>query len=879
MKTITFLLIFFLFFFVPVYAQQAIPAFRAEPLLLHDADLKKKFSSFQLFHLPTAEIEAYTKGKDTCRLHLDLGGDLNLTLALARNNLAAPDHKILLQTSEGNKTLYSSPDYLFKGYVLGTGDAVRLAIKEGFLYGFITNSGVEYFIEPLKKFYSEAEKDEFIVYPATSVKDFQLSCGYNRDENAFRQPREQRVLDSSAGQDIGCRKLKFGTLIDYSVFRKFSSIGEVEAFVLGNLNVAESAFQTLNLKNTGTDISTDRLSFEQESITISVCSTCDFISPSNNANDLASELSLWTAKNHINTGSKIYQFYTARDMFTPLGQNIIGYSHGSYGDCSVNSQYLRYTTNDAASLRVLVAHETGHNLSCDHDNAKRPGVNNFIMYSAAGPSHTTFSTLADFGGTNYSSHLAMNDFLKRPSINDCLGACDANTCEKINGLKTERASDGSVQLSWNGLGQALIKYKIRDSAFFPSENILSVTGNTARLTNLQPCGIYAVQFQSVCSPGVLSQATTIELAASSPVFSVKPVSIRDRWYDLEVNYTCTDCPAKEYTLQIDSTVFSIPIKKGHNKFNLPNFFADGARHRVQFRSDSAKNSCNTQAFYLAPYYRANSRQLLSADFNDCKVPSGWKDSVINNVVQGTANPYWISSSQNAYNRFAVSGTIDSSCMIYYNNLQNWYRGSLALKSPKINLSAYQNVMLHFDYNIAAYRFPNTARFGSLMVQVFDGSRWETVWRVVDSTWLPRGNVSIDIWKLPPSRIFIPLDHYKNANFEVRFIVDDGSMAGPTSTLMFAALDNIVLDAYPEAQNQLSEPVIFPNPSTGDLFIRLDFPLTGKLLYQATDALGRIVSKGELRQNKVSVRHLAAGLYIFQVFLGERCLVTKRIVKY
>src|SRR5690606_24348199 len=148
--------------------------------------LKNKFSHFTAVNLESAKLSQFVKGKASASLHLNLTPALGFDTKLEPSNIISQHYALKIQTAQGLQTINSKPDFLYKGKVRGSGNGeeVRLAIKEGFIYGSIQNEGKEYFIEPLSRFTQSAGKDEYIIYEAKDVIQNQsFECGFQDNEN------------------------------------------------------------------------------------------------------------------------------------------------------------------------------------------------------------------------------------------------------------------------------------------------------------------------------------------------------------------------------------------------------------------------------------------------------------------------------------------------------------------------------------------------------------------------------------------------------------------------------------------------------------------------------------------------------------------------
>src|SRR5690606_15825798 len=145
--------------------------------------------------------------------------------------------------------------------------------------------------------------------------------------------------------------------------------------------------------------------------------------------------------------------------------------------------------------------------------------------------------------------------------------------------------------------------------------------------------------------------------------------------------------------------------------------------------NSGSVACTSTAFYTAPYYRSTSINILGADFNDCGMPTGWKDTLLAKSIVSAPTAQWFIAEKNRYSFITLRGNFDSTCIISFNTYHYFgpiYSGAVSLTSPSVDLTKYKDLKLHFDYNFLSYRNSSSADYPSILIEVYNGSEWTTV---------------------------------------------------------------------------------------------------------------------------------------------------------
>jgi hypothetical protein len=814
---------------------------------------------------------------------LQVNSQMAFNLVIESNPIVSDNYILTTQTLQGKITSQPRLNYFYKGSVQNTtGSDVRLCIKEGFIYGYIRKDGKEFFIEPLNRYSKNALKDEFVFYESTDVIATAMSCGFNdaqaATKNVLDKPiQNQRPISPDSSGNPICKKVKFLIASDYSMYKSFNNdIDALETFLIANLNMAEGLFNTLNLDSTKAgDVGNDLLKFEVTQVHTSSCDSCDFMGTQNlNTNEILEAFTKWLDKNSTYKQAFINQFWSTRELEIGVNKYLgVTRQYQKYPDCFTSSMNLiKYFTQAPITLRLQVAHEAGHSFGCPHDNEMKSSVTGFIMnasgtYSPSG----RFSQLSDFGGINYSSHQMIGATVTH---SPCFIEYSQTGCEAITGLKISyyKSSD-SINISWIGAGQYLIKYKPKDSITYNPVDEFTVTGTEVILRHLRSCTNYTLQVQKLCTTDNRGMISSTVFMSSPFTFTSLIANIRGNLYDLKLNVDCENCEEKNILVNIDQHPYSFFVNHFPSTVLISNLSADGATHRLYYNGDSVNGGCQTLRFFKAPYYREKSVKILAANFDSCIIGSEWRDSTAN-VFPGYNPRSWgvarYPSEINNVHAGFYKGNFDSTCML----INASGTGTLALISKVHDISDYADVYLSFDYKYLSFvRDVSSSLVKSFFkVQAFDGTYWKDLFEInrqiyYATTYLTNRSM----WDTIPERVFIKLDQIINSKFQVRFVVDDGaafinSGTGLAFSRQFLYLDNIKIDAYFNTQGQVANSFsIFPNPTGTHIFIRPNFAISDNIQFVVVDCLGRKILWNKLTHYHIDVSTLSSGVYFLLLF--------------
>src|SRR5687768_14471117 len=111
--------LFFSFLVHGFTQESALPEFKAIAIAQKRmAALDTQFKAYKRVQFPVNQLADFVKGKSKAEFRLNLGTDMVWDLTVEPSGLIAKDYKLTLQTENGLQTIYSKPDYLYKGKML-----------------------------------------------------------------------------------------------------------------------------------------------------------------------------------------------------------------------------------------------------------------------------------------------------------------------------------------------------------------------------------------------------------------------------------------------------------------------------------------------------------------------------------------------------------------------------------------------------------------------------------------------------------------------------------------------------------------------------------------------------------------------------------------
>jgi PKD repeat protein len=361
--------------------------------------LNAQFTACEVYQIDVAAFDAYVKNSPSfsqSELHF---GNHHWKIELAPSGIMKENYALQMLTPGGLEVVQPTPNKAFKGIETSGGGKVALTVDDDYIGGFVAEGGDTWYIEPYRYYDPSASDDLFVVYERKAViPNTDGTCLVLDEEGKAKELlNDHHDGDEQESEKLSqaCYEVDIALADDKLMFDKYGSVDAVENHNITVLNNVQTNF----LGEFNHDL-------EFVIATIFVVTTTDPWTNSNDAGTLLNSFRNWGNAGNFGVTFDVASLWTNRDF----NGGTVGIAYLS-GVCNSNKyNCLQDFTSNAELLRVLQAHELGHNFSAGHDASGCPGM--WIMCPSVS------------GATEWSpgSKNAINNFIT-PLVGGCLSAC------------------------------------------------------------------------------------------------------------------------------------------------------------------------------------------------------------------------------------------------------------------------------------------------------------------------------------------------------------------------------------------------------------------------------------------------------------------------
>jgi PKD repeat protein len=409
----------------------------AQPVPVNSvSSLSHIFKKYALFSINTAGFAQYVKDAAAggeIRFNLDLPGYSTFPVSMREHDILSNDYKLVVGGSQGRQEFAKPACMTYAGELVNEANSdVHLTITSDLIYGMFTGSSKSWFIEPLRGFNKQAAEDIYVVYETSDVVPrSNINCGVT-------EVMTRRITNNSTARIEGtatgtCRMLEVAIASDHYMIDRYGTSTRVQQHNIAVINTMVGLYSNAQ-------IGTQYLEFKINGQYVAAAEANDPYSPANAGTDasaLLADFTTWGQAGNFGFTYDLGVVWTTRD----ISGGVVGVAYVGTICSTFGYQILEdLASMSGAHLGAVAAHETGHNLDCNHDAGA-----GFIMQSSIGAAAPT-----DFSATSLSE---MDAYIT--ANNSCLGACNAIApIAQFNATSTGTCTtSGSITFTSYSVGQ------------------------------------------------------------------------------------------------------------------------------------------------------------------------------------------------------------------------------------------------------------------------------------------------------------------------------------------------------------------------------------------------------------------------------------------
>jgi len=340
----------------------------------NSAKLNDYFSAYEIQSFDLASIYQNLNQRNSFKkVNMTLPEVGAVTLELTPRDLFSDQLSIRVATHNGIEVQTEPSAYPYYGTVKGYNDSkVSFTIAENYLNGYIKIGQTEFNFQQLSRFLTDADTNDIIIYKAEdAILSHPANCGADHLKQNIKAQGAQHIKRNKA--DGECFEVEIALASDFEMFEAYGSANNVEDQMVGVLNDVQTNYD---------DEFPDEILFEISEFYIATSEGTDPWINDTNAGDLLDDFRDWGQSGGFGGGYDVATLWTDRN----LDGGTVGIAWLSALCSSFRYNVCEDFSTTAWRLRVLQAHELGHNFGSSHDGSgsgfiMAPSVNNSNTWS------------------------------------------------------------------------------------------------------------------------------------------------------------------------------------------------------------------------------------------------------------------------------------------------------------------------------------------------------------------------------------------------------------------------------------------------------------------------------------------------------------------
>ncbi len=491
-----------------------------------DTRLPELFTEHSLVQMDYLQVSQSLDPEEVSRMSWTLPDGKKWDMELYPSQIAADDLLVRIIEASGEKVQIGAQAVAYYGRLSDDIDShIRLTVNGPFISGYIQTKKRTMFIEPASDLDQRIPEGHYALYDVSDIKNTgDVKCHATDAELERRRIGNPEELPS--GQQRGpddCFTVELAVYADYDYFLdEGSTIGDATNQIIAVMNTVAPEYEYNGSNNFESGVE-----FEIVEMVISRCEACDIIGPSTDIGYLLNQFTAWSPDG-FRLSHDLGQYWTGRNL--PGGT--IGLAWVNAVCSNVRYHVLENYSNTTWQLRVLTAHEIGHNFSANHD----AGGSNFIM----APSITNTSTWSTLSKNTVNANLDVY-------ASTCLADCGSDPCPTVEDVVISQITTTGFRITYSATPDNSYRIRVREQG---ATTYLSTQTTSSENIVISPsgwneCGIYEVSVENNCGGGDYS-APVIALVVAEidacPYFNSPAVGYKDE----SLNFAHVGTPATSY---------------------------------------------------------------------------------------------------------------------------------------------------------------------------------------------------------------------------------------------------------------------------------------------------------------------------------------------